>query len=572
MQRKGFLSILTAILYSFLIFNVLSCKTEPAKTELYNITKSIDAKNAAVVSAHPLATEIGVEVLKNGGNAIDAAIAVQFALAVCYPGAGNIGGGGFLVYRDADGQSTTLDYREKAPAKAYPDMYLDSLGNPIDDLSKLGHLAAGVPGTVDGMVQSFEKFSLLKDWKALVQPAIDLAKKGYALTAQEAEHLNRSQDNFRKYNRFETQFHKDKWTEGDTLKQPDLAETLELIRDLGRVGFYEGKTAERIVSEMEAGNGFITAEDLTNYRSVWREPIRFSYRDYDIISMPPPSSGGVALAQLFGMIEPYDVSDLGFQTAASVHLITEAERRVYADRAYFMGDPDFVDIPLATLTNQEYIKGRMSDFNPRVAGKSSDIEHGNIESEETTHYNVVDQFGNAVSVTTTLNGSYGSCTVVKGAGFLLNNEMDDFSVKPGVPNLYGLVGAEANKIESNKRMLSSMSPAIVTQGGKLKMVVGTPGGSTIITSVFQTIINVLDYGMDLNDAVQSPRFHHQWLPDLIMCEPGAIDDHNRKILESIGHKIEDRGTIGRVEAILITDNGKLKAVADHRGDDDAKGY
>lgn len=572
MQSKTSNMTRTNILYIFIMLIFISCNIETTVPLPYSSTKFAEADSAMVVTAHPIASDIGMDILKTGGNAIDAAIAVQFALAVCYPSAGNIGGGGLMVYRDANGHAITLDYREKAPTKAFADMYLDPNRNPIDSLSKYGPLAAGVPGTVDGMYEAFNKYSKIKDWKKLIQPAIDLAKYGFPITQTEADNLNKNQSNFKKNNRANTPFQKTTWKQGDMLIQKDLAETLTLIANQGRDGFYSGKTAQRIVDEMKANGGIMSLEDLASYKSVWREPINFKYRNYQIISMPPPSSGGIALGQLFKMIEPYDVSSLHFQSAAAVHLMVEAERRVYADRAHYLGDPDFVHIPKALLLDSMYIENRMSDFNPRLASKSKYITHGAQESEETTHYCIVDHEGNAVSMTTTLNGSYGSFTVVSGAGFLLNNEMDDFSVKPGTPNMYGLIGAEANKIEPGKRMLSSMTPTIITENNKLKMVLGTPGGSTIITSVFQTIVNVLDFNMDINEAVQSPRFHHQWLPDVIMCEKDAINPKDRKILESIGHHIQDRTQIGRVEGILITPSGKLNGAADRRGDDSVNGY
>jgi gamma-glutamyltranspeptidase/glutathione hydrolase len=572
MQSKLFNTPRINILLFFIIIALASCKNDTVVNLPYPITKSIVADSAVVVTAHPLASIVGKDILKIGGNAIDAAIAVQFALAVCYPGAGNIGGGGFMVYREPSGHTTTLDYREKAPTKATTDMYLDHQGNPIDSLSKFGPLASGVPGTVDGMIQAFKKYSKLKDWKKLLQPAIELASKGFQITQREADHLNESQALFEINNRFKTSFQKKMWKQGDVLIQSDLAATLTRIGDNGRDGFYSGITAQLIVDEMNTRGGIITLEDLKGYQSVWRDPIAFEYRDYHIISMPPPSSGGIALEQLFKMIAPYDVKSLQFQSAAAVHLMTEAERRVYADRAYYLGDPDFVHIPYKSLVDSLYIEKRMADFNPRQASKSSNITHGLIESEETTHYCIVDQAGNAVSMTTTLNGSYGSYTVVKGAGFLLNNEMDDFSVKPGTPNLYGLVGAEANKIEPRKRMLSSMTPTIVTKNNKLAIVVGTPGGSTIITSVFQTLVNVIDFEMNIDQAVQSPRFHHQWLPDAIMCEKDAIATKERRILESIGHKLKDRESIGRVEGIFITQDSKIHGAADRRGDDSVQGF
>ena len=572
MQRNLFSVTRHNILLLFLIILLFSCKNTPVAENPYNITKSVEADSAVIVTAHPLATEIGIQILKEGGNAIDAAIAIQFALAVCYPGAGNIGGGGFMVYRDANGYTTTLDYREKAPGKATQDMFLDSKKNPIDSLSKFGALSAGVPGTVDGMIRAYEKFSKLKDWKKLIQPAIKLAAEGYQITQQEADKLNDSQNDFNKNNRYKTSFQKPDWQQGDLLMQEELAMTLQRIAENGRAGFYEGETADMIISEMRVHGGIITHDDLINYKSVWRDPIIFYYREHEIISMPPPSSGGIALGQLLKMVEPYDMRTLTFQSAAAVHLMVEASRRVYADRSHYLGDPDFIKIPVKTLSDSNYIENRMADFNPRQASKSIHITPGMAESEETTHYCIIDQEGNAVSMTTTLNGSYGSYTVVKGAGFLLNNEMDDFSVKPGTPNMYGLIGAEANKIEPGKRMLSSMTPTIVTKDGKLKMVVGTPGGSTIITSVFQTIVNVIDFDMDINQAIQSPRFHHQWLPDQIQTEKNAVPPKERKILESIGHTFKDRAPIGRVEGILITADQKLHGAADKRGDDDTKGF
>jgi gamma-glutamyltranspeptidase / glutathione hydrolase len=548
-----------------------SCRVKQRTTTLYNITKSVESDSAMVVTAHPLASTIGLEILKKGGNAVDAAIGIQFALAVCYPGAGNIGGGGFMLYRGANGENSSLDFREKAPALATRDMYLDDMGNALTDKSQFGHLAAGVPGTVHGMVTAFNKYSKLKNWKMLIQPSIDLATNGYKITSHEANNLNEDQANFVKYNLHKTAFHKVKWQEGDLLVQPELATTLIAIRDYQINGFYKGRVAQLIVDEMKSGGGIVSLSDLANYSAQWRKPIVSSYRGHAIISMPPPSSGGICLAQLLNIVESYNLTEMGFQSPAHVHLIAEAERRVFADRAKYMGDPDFYRVPMDMLMDQKYIKNRMNDFNPTHASKSTNITHGAPQSEETTHFSIVDPMGNAVSLTTTLNGGYGAFTVVKGAGFILNNEMDDFSVKPGVPNLYGLVGSEANKIEPNKRMLSSMTPTIIEKDGQLKMVLGTPGGSTIITSVFQTIVNVLDFGMGIQDAVQAPRFHHQWLPDQISHESGAISPEARIELTKKGHILVSRGNIGRVEAI-IADKGKLIGAADKRGDDDAKGF
>lgn len=550
----------------------VSCKIKDRSGEPYPITKQAEGKNGAVASAHPLATTIGIDILKQGGNAVDAAIAVQFALAVCYPNAGNIGGGGFLVYRGAGGETDALDYREKAPLAAHKDMYLDSTGTPIAEKSLKGALAAGVPGTVDGMIRAFEKYSKLKDWKILVQPAIELAEKGFKITPKEAENLNKNKESFEKYNRFTTAFQSDEWMPGELLVQKELAKTLMAIRDFGREGFYSGWVADSIVAEMEASGGLITHEDLKQYHSIWRTPVTGTYRGYQVISMPPPSSGGIALLQLLKMVEPYDLGAMQMHSAEAVHLMAEAERRVYADRAKHLGDPDFYKVPVKTLLDSVYIASRMQDFDPRKASKSENITAGPAESTETTHYSIIDAEGNAVAVTTTLNDSYGARTVVKGAGFILNNEMDDFSVKPGSPNLYGLIGAEANKIEPGKRMLSSMTPTIIERDGKPVLIVGTPGGSTIITSVFQTVVNYLDFKTSLLDAVHAPRFHHQWLPDYIRLEPGCISENIRMVLQSLGHELKESGQIGRVEAIAVKKDGTYTAVADNRGDDDAKAY
>lgn len=566
---------LLCLLISSTLFFHYSCKEAPTES-LYEITKAVTTEKVMVVSAHPLATEVGVSILEQGGNAYDAAISVQFALAVVYPVAGNIGGGGFMVSRANTGAISTLDFREKAPSAAYRDMYLDSLDNVIPGLSLNGHLAAGVPGSVDGMFKIFEKFSKLKNFKALIQPSIDLAEKGFKITKKQAENLNAKQKAFRNNNTTMPVFVKDTpWKGGDLLVQSDLANTLKRIRDKGEAGFYEGPTADFIVKEMQAGGGIMSKEDLKNYDAVWREPLSTDYRGYKIISMPPASSGGITLTQLLEMVEPYPLKDWGFQSPKTVHLITEAERRVYADRAKHLGDSDFYDVPKNEIMNAEYILNRMRDFNPDQATSSDSIEAGVIvpkESEQTTHFSIVDEEGNAVSITTTINTGYGSKTVVTGAGFLLNNEMDDFSSKPGTPNVFGLLGAEANAIEPGKRMLSSMTPSIVEKDNKLFMVVGTPGGSTIITSVFQTILNVIEFEMSMDEAVSAPRFHHQWKPDQIMVEKDAISKENRAILEAMGHEIKERGNIGRVDAILVKPDGKLEGGADPRGDDHAAGF
>lgn len=530
--------------------------------------------SAMVVSAHPIASQVGVDVLKDGGNAVDAAVAVQFALAVVYPAAGNIGGGGFMVYRDKSGATDALDYREMAPLASKETMYQDDSGKVDLELSRFGHLAAGVPGTVDGMVQAHKKYGSLP-WQKLVQPAIDLAQKGFTLTKKEATGLNDHREKFKQSNSVTPLFATRHWSEGDTLKLLQLAETLMRIRDHKRAGFYEGKTADLIVAEMNRGNGIITHDDLHNYHSVWRKPIIGQYKDHKIISMPPPSSGGVALMQLFSIIEQYPLEEYSFHSVKSVHYIAEAEKRVYADRATHLGDPDFYLVPTTHLLDKEYLKGQAQSIMADEATPSDSISAGDFslyESEETTHYSIVDAQGNAVAMTTTLNGSYGSMVVVDSAGFLLNNEMDDFSVKPGVPNMYGLIGGTANAIAPMKRMLSSMTPTIIEKEGKLFLVVGSPGGSTIITSVFQTIINVVDYKMNMQEAVNAGRFHHQWQPDVIWVEENTLDEETRRELREMGHDIQERSPIGRVDAILVRPNGKLEGGADPRGDDTANGF
>ncbi|NEM98437.1 gamma-glutamyltransferase [Pontibacter sp. BT327] len=528
-----------------------------------------------VVSAHPEASRVGLEIMSKGGNAYDATVATQFALAVVFPEAGNIGGGGFTVYRSSDGETGSIDYREIAPAAASATMYQDSEANVIAGLSTNGHLAVGIPGTVDGMVKLHQKFGVLP-WAEVVQPAIDLARNGVVLTQREADGLNNMRDAFLKINKHIPYLtEKQNWQAGDTLFHGELAQTLERIRDEGREGFYGGKTAELLVQEMKQGKGIISKDDLANYSSAWRKPLEGTYKGYKVISMAPPSSGGIALLQLLTMVEPYDLSKYKWQSAEAVQLITEAERRVYADRATYLGDPDFVKVPTQELLNRTYMGERLSTFTMERATPSSEVKAGNLlfaESDQTTHFSIVDPMGNAVSTTTTLNGNYGSKVVVKGAGFLLNNEMDDFSAKPGVPNMFGLVGGEANAIAPGKRMLSSMTPTILEKDGKLFMVVGTPGGSTIITSVFQTILNVLEHNMTMQQAVAAPRFHHQWLPDVIQYEPDAISPAVRTTLENKGYKLEPRKPYGRVDAILVLPNGKLEAGADPRGDDAAAGF
>ena len=554
-----------------LAITAVACGTKDNRKEKIS---GLIAESAMVVSAHPIASQVGLDILKKGGNAIDAAIATQFALAVVYPVAGNIGGGGFMLLRLASDSIAALDYREKAPAAATPTMYIGEAGELVEGLSTEGHLASGIPGTVAGLVEAHAKFSKLP-WKDLVQPAIDLARNGFQLTKKEASGLNEIQKDLVRLNTVSPDFLlKEEWKEGDIIHWLDLANTLERIRDNGKAGFYEGKTADDLVSEMTRGKGIITDDDLKNYQAVWRKPITGFYKGYKIISMPPPSSGGVALMQLLKSVEPFPISEWGWNSTKTTHLLTEAERRVYADRAAHLGDPDFFDVPVDMLMDSVYTTSRMKTFDMNKATSSASIKEGSLtgESDQTTHLSVVDKEGNAVSVTTTLNGGYGSTVIVDGSGFFMNNEMDDFSAKPGTPNMYGVIGGEANKILPHKRMLSSMTPTIVEQDGKLLMVVGTPGGSTIITSVFQTILNVLEHNMTMQEAVTAKRVHSQWFPDMIYQEINAITEEDSLSLVKLGHTFMSRRGIGRVDAILIRKDGKLEAGADPRGDDTAAGY
>ena len=566
-----FQNLLVIILISSLL---AGCQQAPLVT--YEADQSEYYEGAAVVTGHPLASDVGKDILAQGGNAVDAAVAVQLALAVVYPRAGNIGGGGFMVYRAADGTVDALDYREKAPARASRDMYLDSIGDPIKGLSTKGHLAAGVPGTVAGLVEAHERYGSLP-WAALVQPAIDLAREGYTISETESVRLNRYQEDIANYNDETCPFVKVDWATGDLLQQTDLAATLERIRDQKRAGFYEGETAAFIVQEMQSGGGFISAEDLANYQASWREPVVGTYDNYRIISMPPSSSGGVALLQMLGMVEEYPLHEYGFQSTAATHLMVEAERRAYADRAEYLGDSDYYPVPIDSLIDKAYLQNRMADFSAEQASASDSLAAGDFtntkESFETTHTSIIDKDGNAVSLTTTLNSNYGCKVVVDGAGFFLNNEMDDFSIKPGTPNQFGLVGAEANAIAPGKRMLSSMTPSIIERDGELFLVLGAPGGSTIITAVYQVFINVAEFGMPLDSAVWAPRFHHQWLPDQIWVEPTALGETVKEELTAMGHGFRDVNRMAVIKAILCTEDGRYHAVGDFRNpDDDVSGY
>jgi gamma-glutamyltranspeptidase/glutathione hydrolase len=549
----------------------IGCKTQNVIVKPTGLV----ADKAMVVSAREEASKIGVEIMKKGGNAFDAMVGTELALAVAYPFAGNLGGGGFMVYRKANGEVGSLDYREKAPLAATKDMFLDEKGNVIKGKSTGTALAIGVPGTIAGVFEVHRKLGSLPI-EEILKPVIALAERGVIVTKKQELRFNDYKVEILKKNGpnslFSTVF-----KENDFIKYPALATTLKRISKNGRDEFYKGETAKILVKYLQEKGAIITLEDLAKYEAKWRTPLTFDYKDLKIISMSPPSSGGICLAEIFKMIEPYNLAKMRHNSSEAIQVIVEAERRAYADRSYFLGDPDFVKIPLKELMSDDYLKQRMSNFSFDKATLSSDIKQGKVnynESMETTHYSIVDPFGNAVSATTTLNDGYGSKYYCDELGFFLNNEMDDFSAKPGEANMFGLVGNEANSIAPQKRMLSSMTPTIVEKNGKLFMVVGSPGGSTIITSVLQTILNVYEYSLSMQQAVNAPRFHHQWLPDLITFEPNTFDTKTFETLKSKGYLINEKTTpvIGKVDAILALPNKTLEGGADFRGDDKAVGF
>ena len=527
--------------------------------------------HAAVTSAHPLASMVGAAIMQDGGNAFDAAIAVHFALAVLHPSAGNIGGGGFLLARTNNGKLIGLDFREAAPAIASRDMYLDEKGNPITLKSLEGPLASGIPGSVSGMFNAhvYAKLPMAQ----LMEPAIELAQYGFVLTEKEAGSLNSVRDELLKLSSAPSAYTKNtKWKKGDTIFQPELAATLRRIQINGLAGFYEGVTADLIVKEMANGSGIISTTDLKNYQTKKRVPIEFDYKNHHVISFSPPSSGGILIAQMMKMISPFDIAAMGYQSPAAVGLMVESQRRAYADRAEHMGDPDFWKVPTRTLISDAYAQQRMQDYTPGVAGNSKNTNAGQAkESEQTTHYSVIDKEGNMVAITTTLNGSYGNKTVVAGAGFLLNNEMDDFSTKPGVPNMFGALGGEANAIAPGKRMLSSMTPTLVTVNNKAYLTIGSPGGTTIPNQIYEGLINMIDFKMSLKQSIDASRFHHQWIPDQIQVE-ADFPDATIQALKKQGYKVNQRGYFGRMDGIRILPNGKIEAAGDKRGDDSVAGY
>ncbi|RKY89698.1 gamma-glutamyltransferase [candidate division KSB1 bacterium] len=561
--------LLFLLVLSILIFSegvIINASREP-----------VIGRNGMVVSTNEIASRIGIEILKKGGNAIDAAVAVSYALAVVYPQAGNIGGGGFMIIRLADGNITAIDYRETAPEKSSRNMYLDSNGNVIKEKSVRGYLASGVPGTVAGLSFALEKFGTMK-LRTLIKPAIELAKNGFPVSQGFSRVLKNYSSLFKRFSAPAKIFLKGKnfYKPGDILIQKDLAKTLRLIAEQGKDAFYRGKIAKLIEKEMLENGGIITRNDLANYNPKLREPVKGTYKGYTIYSMPPPSSGGIALIEMLNILEGYNIGKSGFNSSKTIHFMVEAEKRAYADRAQYLGDPDFVSIPVKTLLSKKYAEKLRKSINRNYTTPSEKIKPGNSiinERQHTTHFSIVDKEGNAVSCTTTLNSYFGSGVLIKGAGFFMNNEMDDFSSKPGSPNIYGLVEGEANAIEPGKRMLSCMTPTIVTKNGKLYMVAGTPGGATIITTVLQVILNVIEHKMDIQEAVDAPRFHHQWKPDTIYYEKFAISKDVRENLEKMGYNLTLKRDYGDAHAILVDrKNNILYGGADSRQEGKAEGY
>ncbi|WP_111684195.1 gamma-glutamyltransferase [Winogradskyella tangerina] len=562
-------------LFLLILLTFSNCKNEPTAVISQTKNRGLITESAMVVSARKEASEIGAAILKQGGNAFDAMMATELALAVCYPYAGNLGGGGFLVYRMADGTKGALDYREKAPIAASKHMYLDENGDVIKDLSTVGSMAIGVPGTIAGIFKAQERFGNL-DVQTIIKPVIELARNGYRVTDKQEKRIA-NYDSILKAVNGKTIIYNDSLNAGEIVVNPELAKTLERLAINGADEFYKGETAQKLVDFLNSKGSIITIEDLNKYEAKWRDPITFEYDDLTITSMSPPSSGGICLGQIMKMIEPYDLEDYGHNSFKTIQVLVEAEKRAYADRSHYLGDPDFVDIPVQALLSDIYLEDRMQKFSFGNPTPVDSISHGHIvgyESEETTHYSIVDQFGNAIAVTTTLNGGYGSKLFADELGFFLNNEMDDFSSKPGEPNYYGLIGAEANSIAPEKRMLSSMTPTIIEKDGDFYMTLGTPGGSTIITSVLQTILNVHEFGLTMQEAVDAPRFHNQWLPDEIRMEPDSFNNELKKQLEELGYFINETKTpvIGKVDGILKLDTGQFEGGADHRGDDTAVGF